>query len=60
MKNLRNYCIIMCIYLIKDIYNNIILHNKYKIKNLVFIICNSNKKNKRKEATLIIYNFIFL
>lgn len=58
MKNLRNYCIIMCIYLIKDIYNNIILHNKYKIKNLVFIIC--NKKNKRKEATLIIYNFIFL
>lgn len=47
----------MCIYLIKEIYNNIILHNKYKIKNLVFIIC---KKNKRKEAILIIYNFIFL
>lgn len=58
MRSLRNYYIIMCIYLIKEIYNNIILHNKYKIKNLVFIIC--NKKNKRKEATLIIYNFIFL
>lgn len=54
------YYIVICIYLIKYIiiYNNIILRNKYKIKNLIYALLSIIERKIKETRQLVLQLFI--